>query len=205
LLPDENRTFEIPAGGGGMGQSNVCYPLDAQSTPKRAPWIQRALRLIDDYESINILAKPEADAEKESAAAIEKALARSKGQGFARTAQERKSLEDHAMAAAERHFQREGFDVENVSARCSYDLRCSRGSKELHVEVKGTTTDGDTIVLTNNEVKHVCNPRNSCALFVLHSIRLKGRKSSGGKCQVLLPWRLRQERLTPVSYTYHLR
>jgi Protein NO VEIN, C-terminal len=109
------------------------------------------------------------------------ALARSKGQGFARTKEERKALEDHAMTAAKRHFRNEGFKVEDVSARRPYDLLCKRGSKELRVEVKGTTTDGEVVVLTNNEVKHASFPRNSCALFVLHSIRLKGHKAKGGK------------------------
>src|SRR5205814_8863025 len=73
-------------------------------------------------------------------------------------------------------------------ARRSYDFVCKRGARELHVEVKATTTDGDTIVLTNNEVKHACDGRNSCVLFVLHSIRLKGKKATGGKPFVLNPW-----------------
>ena len=59
-------------------------------------------------------------------------------------------------------------------------------------------------VLTNNEVKHACSPHNECALFILHSIRLKGRKTSGGKQRILLPWRLQTRNLTPVSYTYRL-
>jgi hypothetical protein len=205
LLPDENRSLEIPSGKAGMGQSNVCYPLASDGSQKRAPWIQHALDFIDDYQGSDILAKPEADAEKESAAAAEKALARSKGQGFARTPQERRALEDHAMAAAKKYFRHERFDVQDVSARRSYDLLCTRGTKELHVEVKGTTTDGDAIVLTNNEVKHARDRRNSCVLFVLHSIRLKRQKASGGKQLVLDPWRLQQAHLTPVSFTYRLR
>jgi hypothetical protein len=65
-------------------------------------------------------------------------------------------------------------------------------------------TDGDAIVLTNNEVKHASNSHNSCALFVLHSIRLNGRKASGGKTRILQPWQLQQKNLTPVSYTYRI-
>lgn len=109
------------------------------------------------------------------------------------------------MAAAKKYFRHEGFDVEDVSARRSYDLLCRQDTRELHVEVKGTTTDGDVIVLTNNEVKHACNPRNLCVLFIQHSIRLKNQKASGGKRLVLDPWRLQQVHLTPVSYTYRLR
>jgi hypothetical protein len=205
LLPNENRSVEIPSGAGGMGQSNVCYPLAANGEAKRAAWMQQVLKFIDDYDASNILDRPEVDAEQESAAAAEKALARSKGQGFARTPAERRALENHAMVAAERYFQQQGFRVEDVSARRSYDLVCKKGQTELHVEVKGTTTDGDAVVLTNNEVKHACDPRNSCVLFVLHSIRLKGRTAAGGKQRVLRPWQPQQRHLTPVSYTYRLR
>ncbi len=204
LLPDENRNHQIPFGKGGMGQSNICYSLDADGATKRVSWIQRALKFIDDYRGSNILAKPEAAAERESAAAAEKALARSQGQGFARTPQERRALEDHAMSVAKRYFRQKRFHVEDVSSRYPYDLRCTRARKELHVEVKGTTTDGNLVVLTNNEVKHACRPHNSCALFILHSIRLKDRRASGGKQRILHPWRLQKRKLTPVSYTYRL-
>jgi hypothetical protein len=205
LLPDDKkRSFEIPSGKGGMGQANVCYALDADGSQKRALWIQRALDFVDDYQATNIFSEPEADAEKESAAATEKALARSQGQGFARTPEERRALENHSMTVAKKYFRRKRFDVEDVSARRSYDLLCRQGKRELHVEVKGTTTDGDAVVLTHNEVKHACDQRNSCVLFVLHSIRLKGKKASGGKPVVLDPWQLQQEHLTPVSYTYRL-
>jgi hypothetical protein len=205
LLPNENRSFHIPSGKGGMGQSNVCYPLARDGSQKKVAWIQDALGFIDDYQAGNILAKPEEAAEKESVAAAEEALARSKGQGFARTPEERRSLEELAMAAAKKYFRLKNFDVEDVSSRRSYDLVCKRGKVELHVEVKGTTTDGDAIILTNNEVKHACNPRNACVLFVLHSIHLKQQKASGGKQYVIAPWRLLETHLTPISYTYRLR
>jgi parvulin-like peptidyl-prolyl isomerase len=79
LLPDENRSLEIPSGKGGMGQSNICYPLAANGKPKPANWIQQALQFVDDYQASDILVSPEADAETESAAAAEKALEQQQG------------------------------------------------------------------------------------------------------------------------------
>jgi hypothetical protein len=166
--------------------------------------MERALRFVDDYNGPNILFTPEADAEVESAAAAEKAIARSKGQGFAKDARERRALEQHAMKAAIRYFRRAGFTVEDVSSRNPYDLKCVKRQKELHVEVKGTTTDGTTIVLTYNEVRHVQSDRNSVALFILHSIRLNKKNASGGKLRVLMPWRVGKRHLKPVSYTYQV-
>jgi hypothetical protein len=52
------------------------------------------------------------------------------------------------MTAAKRYFRRRGFDVIDVSASRSYELLCRHGARELHVEVEGTTTEGDAIVLT---------------------------------------------------------
>jgi hypothetical protein len=40
-------------------------------------------------------------------------------------------LEDHAMAVAKKYFRHEGFGVEDVSARRSYDVLCRQGTREL--------------------------------------------------------------------------
>lgn len=54
----------------------------------------------------------------------------------------------------------------------SYDLRCRRGSIELHVEVKGTTTEGTTALLTPNEVSEA-HEHPHIALFVLRLIEVQ--------------------------------
>ena len=61
---------------------------------------------------------------------------------------------------------------------------------------------GEAIMLTKNEVKHACDSRNSCALFILHSIKLDRLKASGGMKLIVSPWKIQQEYLTPVSYIY---
>jgi hypothetical protein len=111
LLREGERNFPIPGGKGGMGQRNVCYPLTANGARKSSAWMRQALSFIDDYQGSNILDKPEADAEIESTAAAERALARSKGQGFARTPQERRAIEERAMAVAKGYFRRNGFEA----------------------------------------------------------------------------------------------
>lgn len=209
LLPEYNRTHEIPSGKGALGQTNVCYALDDRGQPKDATWIQQALDFIDGYQASNILSNPEADAEDEIGEVVEKALARSKGQGFARNPKERRALEDRAMRAAKKHFETEGYTVQNVSERRPYDLLCTnplltKDRKELHVEVKGTTTDGGTIVLTRNEVRHACDPAYPSVLFIFHSMQLENGKALGGKSMVIDPWYLRKERLTPISFTYRV-
>lgn len=204
LLPEYNRTFEIPNGAGGFGEANVCYSLDNKGEEKNLDWMSRAIDFIEGYRASDILADPEADAEQESTDAVERALARSSGQGFALNPKEKRALEQRAMQAAKKHFTSEGYAVEDVSAQRPYDLLCTKGTTELHVEVKGTTTSGATIVLTKNEVRHAAVPHHSCALFVLHSMRIERGKAVGGKNAILDPWRLKNEHLVPISYTYQV-
>ncbi|MBS0246208.1 MAG: DUF3883 domain-containing protein [Proteobacteria bacterium] len=204
LLPDENRKCEIPSGKGGMGEANVCYSLEINGSEKSARWIKEAIDFVDDYKGENLLETPESDAMQESAETIEKALARSSGQGFPRTKEERDSIEKRAMTVAEGHYKNKGFKVENVSARRAYDLECRKGKKLIHVEVKGTTSPGNTIVLTHNEVAHASDPKNFCALFVVHSIRLKNKKASGGASLIFEPWKLKKQNLKTINFTYRV-
>jgi hypothetical protein len=204
LLPDANRRWEVPHGKNGMGQSNVCYPYYRNGVPKALPWIRRIIRLIEGYQGPNLLASPEAGAEADSANAVERALARSQGQGFASTPEQRRAIEDHSMAAAKRHYQRNGYEVTDVSKQKSWDFECRKGRGVLHVEVKGTTTDGRTVVLTKNEVTHALSGKARCVLFVLHSIKLKGKRASGGKSNILDPWSLQRASLTAITYTYRI-
>ena len=50
------------------------------------------------------------------------------------------------------HYEAKGWVVKDTSANRPYDFECTRGDEHLYVEVKGTTSDGRSIVLTKNEV-----------------------------------------------------
>src|SRR5262249_15610418 len=102
------------------------------------------------------------------AVVAEHAGRRSLGQGVLRSAVLRSEIEQYAMAQATRYFSARGWtSVEDVSrARC-FDLICHRGSSELRVEVKGTTSEGNRILLTRNEVTHARRVFPPIALYVL--------------------------------------
>lgn len=205
LLPPGKRRHRIPSQvKGAFGRSNVCYVLEADGRQKPGEWIEEALDYIDDYAGPNVLTAPEAAIEDDVEAAAEDALAGAGGQGFARTAAERKAIEAHSMERAIRHFRKENYQVEDVSKTRSYDLECRKGSQILHVEVKGTTTAGEQIVLTANEVRHAQNSRHDCVLFVLHGITLRKHKASGGTIALQRPWRPDGTRLKPVTFVYRL-
>lgn len=74
------------------------------------------------------------------------------GQRFSQSPAARRAIELRGMAEAMRHYRAVGWDVADVSKTRSYDLHCSRGRRTLMVEVKATTGDGATVLLTPNEV-----------------------------------------------------
>lgn len=130
------------------------------------------------------------------------------GQGFLVSQAVRKIIEEYAVACAIRHYQAQGWTVQDVGATESYDLRCTReGANEHHVEVKGTTGIGETVILTRNEVLHANECYPDVDLFVVSEIRVEGRdadqpRAVGGIAHVLGNWRPAEGALTAVGYEY---
>jgi hypothetical protein len=132
---------------------------------------------------------------------------RIKGQGFRLSAAQRKVIEDHAMSLARMELTSWGWsEIKDVSAGKSYDFYCRSEDDELFVEVKGTTSGGDSIILTRNEVllHQECHPNN--CLIVVHDIHLAGNgddvTASGGVLEIQAPWLIEADRLKVVSYVY---
>lgn len=127
-------------------------------------------------------------------------------QGFGLSTAERQAVELRAMQLAKDHLESLQWRVRDVSATSPYDFVCKRGSEKLIVEVKGTTSTGEQIILTKNEVfAHLAlHPNN--ALIVVHSIDLKSTsgkpKAEGGKLFMLSPWQIRESQLRPLTFQY---
>jgi hypothetical protein len=138
--------------------------------------------------------------------ALERRHAR--GQGFLLDSKLRKALEEYAMGAAKRHFESLGYSWEDHSKSRPYDLRCCQGEEVLYVEVKGTQTDGEGIILTPGEVDFARRHKEQMALFILHSIQVsiadEGFSLSDGKPNPILPWDVDMGTLKPVSYMYQV-
>lgn len=130
----------------------------------------------------------------------------SKGQGISISPVLRRQIELHAMTAATSYFKDLGYNVEDVSSANPYDLLAVRGKSRLYIEVKGTQTAGDTILLTPGEVNFARSNVKSMALFVLHSINVTEKHGeftvSGGEHRLFKPWNLNSGELIPVGYSY---
>jgi hypothetical protein len=72
------------------------------------------------------------------------------------------------MAVARAELEALGWDeIKDVSGEESYDFYCRTGDLEAVFEVKGTTSHGDTIILTRNEVDlHKERHPNNCLIVV---------------------------------------
>lgn len=209
LLPTARRAQPVPHGKGGMGQPNVRYVFDEKGNRNAADWIEDAIAYVDAYEGENALLDDKAEAEDAILTAAEVAAAGRRGQQFCGTVEDRKAVEMQAMEAAVKHFTGLGYTCDpSVHKTKSYDILCKQEDRERYVEVKGTQGGPVSVFLTRGEVKHVRSHGGSCALFVLHGIKLhrKGNKvnATGGEPFVILPWELDEASLEPLAYEYRL-
>lgn len=133
----------------------------------------------------------------------------SAGQGFGLSPEERKAVELYAMGIARDLYEKDGWKVIDTSDSRPYDLHASKDGEERYVEVKGTTGEGESIVLTRNEVDHVKENPNKSALVVVSDIRLApaGEKwiASGGRVSTHeTRWTIDKSRLEATQYRYRI-
>lgn len=124
------------------------------------------------------------------------------------TGAQRRAIEKHAVKTATKHFEAEGWTVEDVGLTRPYDLDCRKGRRNIHVEVKGSTGPLATIAMTAGEVEDATEHHPATALFVLHSIALDGSRTRprtrGGEVHLEQPWQPKRSRLRAVAYSYRL-
>lgn len=168
-------------------------------------WFNKIVKSLKDLPNTgrNTNSRSRAKEEKSATFASEKEY--SKGQGFQLDSKLRRTIEDHAMKQATNYFESLDYDVDNVSARGSYDLECVKGKSKLFVEVKGTQSTGESVFLTAGEVIFAGKNAANMALFILHSIVVDSSgNTSGGVQDIHMPWVVNQEDLAALSYKYHV-
>ena len=134
-------------------------------------------------------------------------VGKAQGQGFRLTQPEKVLIENQAMQMATEYYVELGWGVVDVSkANGSYDLHVTRGDETLHVEVKGTTSLGEQIVVTRSEVtkQRTYYPEN--ALVIIRCITLDRTTSpatvNGGELIEISPWQIDDDSLKVVAYFY---
>lgn len=209
LLPISNRRFFIghsleDSKRGNPGQANAFYLFEDNGiakdlTNKENSWISRALDYVENYNGPQIV-----EATDELIDDLETFQHSSGGQGFQSDVETRLKIEEYAMNTCRDYFESKGYAVTDTSANNPFDFIVSKGKKTKYVEVKGTQTKADSIILTKNEVEMSQNHGNEMLLFIVHSIVMgkKSVKKNSGSIKIIDPWKLDEDNLMPLSYSY---
>lgn len=120
----------------------------------------------------------------------------------------RRAIEQYAVELVMTELESRGYDdVENVGTTNSWDVTAHRGTEELHVEVKGSSTSRATVELTDNEVRHAEEWRDTL-LVVVDEIRWTRQAgaivTSGGRWREWPAWTPNRGALLPTQYRYLL-
>jgi hypothetical protein len=105
------------------------------------------------------------------------------------------------------HYGELGYEVLDVGAVESYDIRAEKDDEERHIEVKGSTGQADAVELTVNEVKH--GREFMTDLVVVDQIDWKrqpdgGITTAGGRVRLWSHWSPADSALKPTRYRYQL-
>ncbi|QDF76228.1 MULTISPECIES: protein NO VEIN domain-containing protein [Shewanella] len=195
LLPAEQRVYSIAGQdydkAGRPGQSNVFYVYDQRRQLKVDTWIQEAIEYVLSNGQVDRIEKDTLEAGGDD------------GQGFNQSAEQRKVIEDYSMRKAVEYFKSQDYEfIADRSKTCSFDLEFKRLGITYFVEVKGTQSNGDKVIVTRSEVEHARAHYDNSILYVLHSIQLDELTPSGGIAVIKSPWVVDDKDLKVITYHY---
>lgn len=137
--------------------------------------------------------------------AIERLAGRRTSQGIRVPPKVRIAIDAHAMKTAISHFEAEGYAVEDVHKRQPVDLIVRRGREIRRVEVKGTQTTGEEVLLTDGEVKYAREHKPEMLLFIVAEVVVFDEDGAvrvdGGRVSVR-EWNVDEGHLQPMVYKY---
>ena len=132
-------------------------------------------------------------------------------QGFGLSQAERKAVENRAMQVARALYEDTGWELVDMSLSQPFDFLATKGShKKRFIEVKGTTGEGLSVVLTHGEVNHILNNPATSALVIVSKIILEQKNgkwvAQGGIASTHKdPWKLDIASLYPTQYRFHIK
>ena len=205
LLPlrqrSKPRCVEVPKKNG-LGEANICYPFDTRGhvNPPKLKWIREALEYVSSYAGPNLLREDGSQDKVENAVNV----ARESSAGFQSDPQIRDEIEEYAMECARDYLVRRKYkDITRTDNRSCYDYTCRDNGKTVYVEVKGTQTRGEKVIITKNEKANL-ESSSDTILYVRHSIDVTRGKASGGVERVLDRWDPQSGSFAAAVYTYTL-
>ena len=131
---------------------------------------------------------------------------KSGSQGYEQDPEMRSAVELYAESIATLYYESQGFRVQKFGK--PFDLLCEKECESIHVEVKGSRTRLDTVILTINEVSDAENADWQSDLFIVDQIVVEsdGGKlvAGGGVARLIQKWVPIKEMLAPYQFKYRL-
>jgi hypothetical protein len=118
----------------------------------------------------------------------------------------KKVIEEHAVEVAMTLLEKKGFtNIKDVGKNHSYDIAAKLDGTDFYIEVKGTISLGEKVVLTKNEVLLHRQEYPNNALIVVSQIDLdRGEPPSakGGAVRFISPWEIHDSDLEALGFDY---
>lgn len=121
----------------------------------------------------------------------------------------KKVIEERAVEVAMQLLAKKGFtNIKDVGKNHSYDIAAKLDGVDFYVEVKGTISLGEKVVLTRNEVLLHKQEHPNNALIIVSQIDLNRDEppsASGGKIMFISPWEIDDSDLEALGFDYRIR
>lgn len=118
----------------------------------------------------------------------------------------RKKVEMAAQGWLMWEFERDGWTVTDTHLTKPYDAIARKGRRTLYLEAKGTTTRGETVIVTRNEVAWARSHPGECVLGVWSGMIFDrdGEINPDVGYRHVGPWFPEDEDLEPITFDYRV-
>ena len=197
----------------GFEYSKVSIPSDDQIFSDVEFLLEMLSKIYLLQETDATIPGSESPEHRDAIAAIAQAAGRDltgpRRQGRARLPQaHKKAIEERAVEVAMKHLEENGFtDIKDVGKSHSFDISAKLNGVSFFIEVKGTMSLGEKVVLTKNEVLLHRQEYPHNALIVVSQIdldRSEPPSANGGKILFISPWRIDDSDLDALGYDYRV-
>lgn len=116
----------------------------------------------------------------------------------------RKAIEDAAQQILTEHYTARGWKVEDVRYGNPFDAVATRGDEVLYLEAKGTTTAGQRVIVTRNEVAFAREHPEECVMGIVAGLIVdaSGRVDPSSGELRLYAWNPEERDLDPLTYDF---
>lgn len=118
----------------------------------------------------------------------------------------RKKIEDAAQDRLMARYRADGWEVVDTRVGHPYDARAIKGEVVTYLEAKGTTTDGETVIVTRNEVAWAREHPGECVIGVWSGIEFDADdevRPESGAFRVF-DWAPMPDDLEPIEYDWRV-